>query len=145
MNKVYLSGIVAEQPIRIGSPENPVHAAFRLNVSHRNSKGEWRRELYGVNSWNAAAQWALANLQQGQSVALVGYLTQRVIPVGEKRFTCVEVTSQEFLPLQTRRSLNETTAVQQAAVQPDTHPSDDLTVIDLPDPDVLFPIEPEAA
>lgn len=101
MNQVYLSGIVADPPIRIGKAEESIaHAVFQLCVSHKTSKGEWRRELYTVNSWNTAAQWVLQNLKQGQRVALLGYLTQRTLRTGDGMFVAVEVTSQEFLPLE---------------------------------------------
>lgn len=103
MNQVYLSGIVADPPARVGKAEDGVsHAVFQLCVSHKTGKGEWRRELYTVNSWNAAAQWVLLNLKQGQRVALLGYLTQRMLRTGEGVFVSVEVTSQEFLPMETK-------------------------------------------
>lgn len=102
MNQVYLSGIVSDPPIRIGKAEDIAHAVFQLCVSHKTSKGEWRRELYTVNSWNAAAQWVLQNLKQGQRMALLGYLTQRTLRTGDGVFVSVEVTSQEFLPMETR-------------------------------------------
>ena len=65
MNKVYLSGIVSKPPVPVGPQEVTTHAAFHLCVSHKTSKGEWRRELYHINSWNAAARWVLQNLKQG--------------------------------------------------------------------------------
>lgn len=99
MNQVYLSGIVSDPPIRIGKAEDIAHAVFQLCVSHKTSKGEWRRELYTINSWNTAAQWVLQNLRQGQRVALLGYLTQRTLRTGDGVFVSVEVTSQEFLPM----------------------------------------------
>lgn len=103
MNQVYLSGIVADPPVRVGNAEEGIaHAVFQLCVSHKTSKGEWRRELYTVNSWNAAAQWVLQNLKQGQRVALLGYLTQRMLKTGDGVFNCVEVTSAEFLPMETK-------------------------------------------
>jgi single-stranded DNA-binding protein len=103
MNQVYLSGIVSDPPVRVGKAEDGIaHAIFQLCVSHKTSKGEWRRELYTVNSWNAAAQWVLQNLKQGQKVALLGYLTQRMLKTGDGVFVCVEVTSQEFLPMETK-------------------------------------------
>jgi single-stranded DNA-binding protein len=73
-----------------------------LCVSHKTSKGEWRRELYTVNSWNTAAQWVIQNLKQGQRVALLGYLTQRTLRTGDGIFVSVEVTSQEFLPMESK-------------------------------------------
>lgn len=106
MNQVYLSGVVAEPPIRIGAQEETSHTVFHLCVSHKTSKGEWHRELYSVNSWNAAAQWVLQNLRQGQRVALVGYLTQRTFRTGDGVFVSVEVTSQEFLPMEIKRREN---------------------------------------
>ena len=103
MNQVYLSGIVADPPVRAGKAEDEVvHAVFQLCVSHKTSKGEWRRELYTVNSWNAAAEWVLHHLKQGQRVALLGYLTQRMLRTGDGVFICVEVTSQEFLPMEVK-------------------------------------------
>jgi single-stranded DNA-binding protein len=103
MNQVYLSGIVADPPIRVGIAEDGIaHAVFQLCVSHKTSKGEWRRELYTINSWNAAAQWVLQNLKQGQKVALLGYLTQRMQKTGDGVFVSVEVTSAEFLPMETK-------------------------------------------
>ncbi len=103
MNQVYLSGIVADSPIRVGKAEDEIpHAVLQLCVSHKTNKGEWRRELYTINSWNAAAQWVLQNLKQGQRVALLGYLTQRMLKTGDGVFICVEVTSQEFLPMETK-------------------------------------------
>ena len=103
MNQVYLSGIVADPPVRVGKAEDEIpHAVLQLCVSHKTSKGEWRRELYTINSWNAAAQWVLQNLKQGQRVALLGYLTQRMLKTGDGVFICVEVTSQEFLPMETK-------------------------------------------
>ena len=102
MNQVYLSGIVADTPIRVGKTEEIAHSVFSLSVNHKTSKGEWRRELYTINSWYAAAQWVLQNLKQGQRVALLGYLTQRTLRSCDGVFVAVEVTSQEFLPLETK-------------------------------------------
>jgi single-stranded DNA-binding protein len=102
MNQVYLSGIVSDPPIRVGKAEDIAHAVFQLCVSHKTSKGEWRRELYNINSWNTAAQWVIQNLKQGQRVALLGYLTQRTLRTGDGIFVSVEVTSQEFLPMETK-------------------------------------------
>lgn len=119
MNQVYLSGIVAAPPIRVGKMEDVFHAVFQLCVSHKTSKGEWRREQYTINSWNTAAQWVLQNLRQGQRVALLGYLTQRTLRTGDEVFVAVEVTSQEFLPLEMRvRHDTETSAGEPAPVVP---------------------------
>ena len=128
MNKVYLSGFVAETPILIGTQDNPAHAVFRLNVSHKNAKGEWRRELYSINSWNAAAQWVIANLKQGQKVALVGYLTQRTVRNGDSATVLVEVTSQEFLPLAERPPRDNRPMQPNPAEQPQADIDDALSM-----------------
>ena len=99
MNKVYLSGTIADPPMLSGGEGGPSHSVFQLCVSHKTLKGEIRRELYTVNAWNNAAQWVAANLRQGQRIALQGYLTQKTVRNGEGAFQAVEVTSQEFLPM----------------------------------------------
>ena len=59
MNQVYLSGIVAEQPLFSGS-ENTAshHLTFPLCVTHRTVKNEVKREMYGISAWNGTAEWA---------------------------------------------------------------------------------------
>ncbi len=99
MNKVYLSGTIADPPMLTGGEGGPSHSVFQLCVSHKTAKGEIRRELYAVNAWNGAAQWVATNLKQGQKIALQGYLTQKAVRTAEGTFQAVEVTSQEFLPM----------------------------------------------
>ena len=99
MNKIYLSGIVAEPLMWHTRETAPKHAAFPLCVSHKTKQGLMKRELYSIQTWNGVAEWARDNLKQGQRVMLQGYLTQRRItqPDGKIRIEA-EVTAEEFFP-----------------------------------------------
>lgn len=97
MNKVYLSGIIADDPILIGREGTAPHLTFNISVSHR-SKAGIRSELYRVSAWNNTALWGNANLRRGQGVAIQGYLTQRLTPINGIHMSSVEVSAEEFLP-----------------------------------------------
>lgn len=77
MNEIYLSGTVADRPTRSEQGGRARHTAFHLLVTHRNSLGFTRCELYHINTWNALADWVGLNLIPGTRVMLRGYLTQR--------------------------------------------------------------------
>lgn len=95
MNQVFLSGIIAEKP-RLTQPEGgTAHLLFPLRVRHRTAKGVVKHELYTVNAWNNVALWGAKRLEQGQLVAVQGYLTQHM---RENGALSVEVTADEFLP-----------------------------------------------
>ena len=96
MNKVSISGTIADAPLFHQPEGGAAHLAFQLCVRHRTAKGAVKRELYRVNAWNNTASWGKANLRQGQPLAVEGYLTQRI--VGETGVICVEVTAEEFFP-----------------------------------------------
>lgn len=96
MNKVYLSGTVYDQPLSVGKDGAANHVVFKLIVSHR-SKAGVRSELYRISTWHQCADYCAAHLVKGTRVALTGYLTQRPMVVGEKKFTAVEVTASEIL------------------------------------------------
>lgn len=68
----------------------------KLCAIRRRTKGilKGKRELYTINAWNQTALWGVANLTQGQFIALKGYLTQRIHTSGVL-FT--EVTAEEFI------------------------------------------------
>lgn len=95
MNKVYISGKVVHQPVLMGENEAP-HLIVSLRVTHRKRNGERRSEDYHVNAWNRVALWGKANLEQGQIVALQGYLTQNAF-----KDHATEITAEEFMPLNT--------------------------------------------
>lgn len=99
MNKIYLSGIVAEPPVR-GIQEGALeHACFGLWVSHRTRQGISKREFYPVHGWNGVAAWAAAHLRQGQRVMVQGYLTQRRVALqGGGMVTVNEITAEELFP-----------------------------------------------
>lgn len=96
MNKVYISGTIADVPLFFQSEGGAAHLTFQICVQHKTAKGAMKRELYRVNAWNNTALWGKANLRQGQSLAVEGYLTQRI--AGETGIISVEVTAEEFFP-----------------------------------------------
>ncbi len=94
MNKVYLSGTIADMPTFSQPEGGAAHLVFQFCVRHRTAKGMMKQELYRVSAWNNAATWGQANLRQGQRLALQGYLTQRF--VSETGVISVEVAVEEF-------------------------------------------------
>ncbi len=96
-----MTGIIADPPVgRNQENENGLaHVSFPLCVSHKTKQGLVKRELYNVQAWNDVAQWARANLRQGQRVMLQGYLTQRSVRQADGGTRqVVEVTAEEFFP-----------------------------------------------
>ena len=105
MNKIYLSGIIADPPTQRSQEDAPKHVVFPLCVSHRTKQGMVKRELYNVQTWNGVAEWAHGNLKQGQRVMLQGYLTQRrVAHPGGFAHIEVDVTAEEFFAASLPRS-----------------------------------------
>lgn len=94
MNQVFISGIIADELRLMHSEAGATHLVFALSVQHRTARGVVKRELYTINAWNHTALWGVANLTQGQFIALKGYLTQRIHTSGVL-FT--EVTAEEFI------------------------------------------------
>ncbi len=100
MNKVYLSGIIADPPMQSVKGDGSCHVSLTLCVSHKTKLGQIRRELYSVQAWRGVAEWATRHLQQGQRVMLQGYLTQRCAPSPSGGMQSeVEVTAEEFFPV----------------------------------------------
>ncbi len=93
MNKVFLSGVIATQPVLTNQPAQIPHAAFHLRVDHRKASGEIVRETYPVNAWGKTAEWVVNRLHIGTVVALNGMLTQRA----EQNRIMVEMTASEFV------------------------------------------------
>jgi single-stranded DNA-binding protein len=97
MNKIYLSGIIAEPPVRFTRDGAPDHVSFHLCVSHKTRQGVIKRELYPIHAWNGVAGWVRAHLQHGQRVLVQGYLTQRTITAPDGEILMLsEVTAEEF-------------------------------------------------
>ncbi len=104
INKVYLSGTVMGRVEEISTGDQAKHVVFDLSVTHRTRDGAEKREVYRINAWNGSAKFCRENLSAGMLVALQGYLSQRVLYVGDRPVVLTEV------------SLNEVTAPKGAAV-----------------------------
>ena len=116
MNKVFISGKIAERPmLRKEAGEIP-HLTLRLSVRHRAKSGELRREIYRVSAWHSAAEWGVENLSKGQVIGVQGYLTQRRVNAGNIAAVETEIAVDEFLPM--RPALQEDSA-EAAEAQPD--------------------------
>ena len=93
MNRVYMSGKLAESPL-MRMDGGIAHLTAVLRVSHRTRAGIRKSEDYRINAWNRIAQWGMANLERGQVVAVQGYLTQN-----HSDGNTTEITVEEFLPV----------------------------------------------
>ena len=93
MNRVYMSGKLAESPL-MRMDGGIAHLTAVLRVSHRTRAGIRKSEDYRINAWNRIAQWGMANLERGQVVAVQGYLTQN-----HADGNTTEITVEEFLPV----------------------------------------------
>ena len=99
MNKVYLSGIVSDDPRQVSGAGQAPHTVFSLCVRHKTSANAVKRELYRINAWNANAEFSSERLAKGMKIAVEGYLTQRVFYAGGIPIVSVEVAVDElFLP-----------------------------------------------
>jgi len=96
MNKVFVSGIVMEQPILKMVTGDVPHILFPIDIRHKTRAGKVQHEKYMVNAWHNAALWANAQLKQGQCITVQGYLTQRTIKIGDGVYTFAEITADEF-------------------------------------------------
>lgn len=88
MNKVFLSGIVAEEPKLKPSDGTFKHADLVISIRHKTVDGSTKKELYPIHCWNGLAEWTMQNIARGQLVTVEGYLTRR---------TGVEVTAREIV------------------------------------------------
>ena len=91
MNKVYISGILADMPAFVQREGGAAHLVFQLRVRHRTAKGAVKQEMYRINAWNNTAGWGRQNLRQGQLLSVQGYLTQRIL---ENGVPAVEITAE---------------------------------------------------
>ena len=99
MNRVYLSGIVSDNPRQLGIEGQAPHTVFPLSVRHKTSAGVVKKELYRINAWNGNAEFSRERLAKGMKIAVEGYLTQRVFQAGGVPIVSVEVAADEiFLP-----------------------------------------------
>jgi single-stranded DNA-binding protein len=125
VNKVYLTGIIADPPMGNPQENGSAHVSFPLCVSHKTKQGLVKRELYNVQAWNGVAQWARANLRQGQRVMLQGYLTQHSVKQADgSTRQVVEVTAEEFFPASLPRPATITRIDMGAAAETQDRPTE---------------------
>lgn len=99
MNRVYLSGIVSDNPRQLGGEGQALHTVFPLSVRHKTGAGVVKKEMYRINAWNANAEFCRERLAKGMKIAVEGYLTQRVFQAGGISVVSVEIAADEvFLP-----------------------------------------------
>ena len=100
MNRLYIDGMIAGEPVfRMESGEVPL-LTFRLGVRHKTRSGEVRSEYYRVSAWHKAALWARDRLRRGQLVSVAGYLTQRTVRRTEETLHCAEIVAEQFRALE---------------------------------------------
>ena len=99
MNKVFLTGMIANAPtLRMESGEVP-HLIFSLSVRNKTRSGELRKEYYRISAWNNSARWGSEHLTRGQVISVQGYLSQRKIQQEQETLFIPEVVAEEFLPM----------------------------------------------
>ena len=91
MNKVFLSGVIANDPSYTSSENGIERLTFQLCIKHRTVSGIIHKEYYTINAWNDTAKWAKRNLSKGSFIGLQGYLTQKTIKTSDG--TSVVITS----------------------------------------------------
>lgn len=114
MNKVFISGMIAEKSELRMEPGDIPHLILHLSVRHKVRSGELRSEVYRVSAWRNVAQWGAENLSKGQIVGVQGYLTQRSVRMDNVTAVATEIAADEFLPM--RQALREES--QEAAEAP---------------------------
>ena len=96
MNRLYIDGMIAGEPVFKMEPGEVPHLTFRLGVRHKTRSGETRFEYYRVSAWHKTALWAQARLRRGQLVSVAGYLTQRTVQRAEETLRCAEIVAEQF-------------------------------------------------
>lgn len=97
MNRVFITGRIAQQPVLRKEQNDVSHLILQLKVLHKTSAGEIRSEFYPVNAWHNVAMWGSEHLEKGQIIGVHGYLSQRKILAGNIQANSVEITADEFL------------------------------------------------
>ena len=77
MNKVYLSGIIAREPLYRVEAGNVPHLILFLGIRYTTKSGTVNREAYRVSVWHETAQWGASHLKAGQIVVVQGHLVRR--------------------------------------------------------------------
>ncbi len=119
MNRVFLSGMIANDPSHTSSENGIERLTFQLCIKHRTLSGIIHKEYYTINAWNETAKWAKRNLSKGGFIALQGYLTQKTIKTSDGASVVVtSVAVDEFIvgALPTAVNNHEPAAAEQEAV-----------------------------
>ena len=80
MNRIYLSGIVLEEPICIDSPEGKIHTFLLANENG----------TYRVNA-------AKDDISIGDEIKITGSLSQRSLHLKGAEVTCTEIEAEELV------------------------------------------------
>ena len=117
MNKLFVTGHIAETPILKMEQGDIPHLVIMLAVRHKTRSGEVRKEVYRASAWYKTAQWGIGNLAKGGCVAIQGYLTQRTVMEEGMATTSTEIAVEEFLPVMTaaNRDASQDTSERDAA------------------------------
>ena len=99
MNRLYIDGMIAGEPVFKMEPGEVPHLTFRLGVRHKTRSGETRDEYYRVSAWHRTALWARDRLRRGQLVNVAGYLTQRTVQRAEETLYCAEIVAEQLRAL----------------------------------------------
>lgn len=102
MNKVYLSGLILDEPMLKTEKDGSAHLVFHLGLRHRTKSGEPRKESYRISCWNRVAEWGSTHLERLRPVCVQGHLTQRTWLNGEQKHAETEVVAQEIILSQKR-------------------------------------------
>lgn len=92
MNHIFLSGTVETNPILLSKDKQKPHACMHLVVSHRNSTGFEKREVFPIHAWHNVALSLMEAVKASARVSVKGYLCQ------QRMDDCLQIyiTAEEF-------------------------------------------------
>ena len=92
MNHIFLSGIAESAPVLLSKDNQTPHACMLLVVSHRNSSGVEKREIYPIHTWHNVAQSLMKVVTPSKQVSIKGYICQKHVD----NCTQLYITAEEF-------------------------------------------------
>lgn len=95
MNKVYLSGVIIDDPSFVAVEGRAPHLVLGLSVTHRALAGI-KSEVYRVSAWNGSAIWGSINLKRGMPLMVQGYLSQHQIATDNGTTNIIDIAVVEF-------------------------------------------------
>ena len=95
MNKVYLSGIIAKEPLYRVETGNIPHLILYLGIRFATKSGTINHESYRISAWNEAARWGMDNLKAGQTIVVHGHLVRRK---RKDNVVLTEIVADEIVP-----------------------------------------------